>query len=159
MLYGIESDQRRDQQKFTGLPTGILAGVSSTDSSGNWDRKEHKVKLKTPKKTRPHRDFADDIDIIVHRNGPRVRVVQLWRRLERRQNEWTYIGRVPPEVCEIELIGLRFGGGEYRAKLLGDWDSERRQEEYLEQVTFRLDEQYWPMTAETRERIRKQHGM
>jgi hypothetical protein len=111
------------------------------------------VKLKTHTKTRPHRDFADDIDIILHGYGPRVRVVQLWRRLNPMRNEWTYIGRVPPEVCEIELIGRRFGGGEYRAKLLGDWDTERRQEEYLEQVTFCLDDQYWPITAETRERI------
>jgi hypothetical protein len=117
------------------------------------------VKLKTPTKTRPPRHFADDIDIIIHGYGPRVRVVQLWRRLNRRQNVWTYIGRVPPEMCEIELMGKRFGGGEYRAKLLGDWDSKRRQEEHLEQVTFCLDEQYFPMTAETRDRIRKQHGM
>ena len=117
------------------------------------------MKLKTPTKTRPPRHFADDIDIIIHGYGPRVRVVQLWRRLDPMRNEWTYIGRVPPELCDIEPIGKRFGGGEYRAKLLGDWDGERRQEEYLEQVTFCLDEQYWPMTAETRERIRKQHGM
>ena len=67
--------------------------------------------------------------------------------------------RVHPELCETELIGRRFGGGEYRAKLLGEWDTERRQEEYLEQVTFCLDDQYWPMTAETRDRIRKQHGV
>jgi len=26
-------------------------------------------------------------------------------------------------------------------------------------VTFCLDQQYWPMTAETRDRIRKQHGI
>ena len=118
-----------------------------------------KTKTTKTKPPRPHRDFADDIDIIIHGYGPRLRVVQLWRRLNRRQNVWTYIGRVPPEMCEIELMGKRFGGGEYRAKPLGDWDSKRRQEEYLEQVTFCLDEQHFPMTAETRDRIRKQHGM
>ena len=122
---------------------------------------ERKMKTKTTKTKppRPHRDFADDIDIIIHGYGPRVRVVQLWRRLDPMRNEWTYIGRVPPELCDIEPIGKRFGGGEYRAKLLGEWDTERRQEQYLEQVTFCLDQQYFPMTAETRERIRKQHGM
>ena len=118
-----------------------------------------KTKTTKTKPPRPHRDFADDIDIIIHGYGPRVRVVQLWRRLDPTRNEWTYIGRVPPELCDIEPIGKRFGGGEYRAKLLGDWDAKRRQEEYLEQVTFRLDDQYWPMTAETRDRIRKQHGI
>ena len=44
-------------------------------------------------------------------------------------------------------------------KILGAWDRERRREEYFEQVSFALDQQYWPMTAETRERIRKQHGV
>ena len=117
------------------------------------------MKAKTPTKARPARPFPDYIDGIVREYGPRVRVVQLWRRLDRRRNVWTYLGRVPPESCEFELIGRRFGGGEYRAKLLGTWNRERRQEEYLEQVTFAIDEQYWPMTAETRERIRKQHGM
>ena len=57
------------------------------------------------------------------------------------------------------MIGDRFGGGWYRAKILGAWDRERRREEYFEQVAFGIDQQWWPMTAETRERIRKQHGM
>lgn len=118
-----------------------------------------RTKVSKTKPPRPPRHFADDIDHILRGYGPRVRVVQLWRRLDPMRNEWTYIGRVPPEVCEIEQIGRRFGGGEYRAKLLGDWDRDRRQEQYLEQVTFCLDDQWWPMTAETRERIRKQHGM
>ena len=117
------------------------------------------MKTKTRTSTRPSRPFPDYLDGIVREYGPRVRVVQLWRRLDWRRNVWTYLGRVPPEVCEFELIGRRFGGGSYRAKLLGRWDPQRRQEEYLEQVTFAIDEQYWQMTAETRERIRKQHGM
>ena len=118
-----------------------------------------RTKTTKTKPPRPFRNFPDAIDEILSGYGPRVRVVQLWRRLDPMRNEWTYIGRVPPELCDIELIGRRFGGGEYRAKLLGEWDGERRQEEYLEQVTFCLDQQYWPITAETRERIRKQHGM
>ena len=114
------------------------------------------MKSKAATKTRPPRPFADYIDGIVREYGPRVRVVQLWRRVDRRRNEWTYLGRVPPEVCEFELIGKRFGGGEYRAKLLGPWDPERRQEEYLEQVTFALDDRYWPLTPETIARMKKQ---
>ena len=118
-----------------------------------------KTKTAKTKPPRPHRDFADDIDIIIRGYGPRVRVVQLWRRLDPMRNEWTYIGRVPPELCEIELIGTRFGGGSYRAKILGAWDRERRREEYFEQVSLAFDQQFFPMTAETRDRIRKQHGM
>ena len=57
------------------------------------------------------------------------------------------------------MIGDRFGGGWYRAKILGAWDPELRREEYLEQVSFGIAEQGWAVTAETRERIRKQHGM
>ena len=122
---------------------------------------ERKMKTKTTKTKppRPFRNFPDAIDEILSGYGPRARIVQLWRKLDGKRDVWTYLGRLQPEQCDIELIGKRFGGGEYRAKLLGEWDTERRQEEYLEQVTFRLDDQYWPLTAETRDRIRKQHGM
>ena len=120
---------------------------------------EREMQAKTPTHPRRARSVFDYIDEIVRGYGPRVRVVQLWRRVDGARNVWTYLGRLAPEQCEIELIGKHFGGGEYRANLLGEWDTERRQEEYLEQVTFCLDEQYFPMTAETRERIRKQHGM
>jgi hypothetical protein len=41
----------------------------------------------------------------------------------------------------------------------GAWDPERRREEYFEQVSFGIAEQGWAVTAETRERIRKQHGI
>ena len=118
-----------------------------------------KAKTTKTKPPRPFRNFPDEIDVILHGYGPRARVVQLWRQLAGDRDVWTYLGRLQPEQCEIEMIGHRFGGGSYRAKILGAWDRERRQEEYLEQVTFRLADQYWPLTAETRDRIRKQHGM
>ena len=117
------------------------------------------MKAQTPTKTRPPRSSAWYIDEIVRAYGPRLCVVQIWRRVDGMRNQWTYLGRLAPEQTEIELIGKRFGGGDYRAKLLGPWDPELRQEEYLEQVSFALDDRYWPMTAETRDRIRKQHGM
>jgi len=85
-----------------------------------------------------------------------VRVVQLWRRVDGTHNQWTYLGRIAPEQCEFELVGKRFGGGEYRAKLLGLWEPQRRQEEYLEQVTFALCDRAWPITAETLARMREQ---
>ena len=118
-----------------------------------------KTKDTKTKPPRPFRNFPDEIDVILHGYGPRARVVQLWRKLPGKEDVWTYLGRLDPAECEIEMIGHRFGGGSYRAKLLGEWDGQRRQEEYLEQVTFCLDQQYFPMTAETRDRIRKQHGI
>ena len=118
-----------------------------------------KTKTVKTKPSRPFRSSSDAIDEILSGYGPRARIVVLWRQLDGKRDVWTYLGRLQPEQCDIEMIAQRFGGGEYRAKLLGDWDGKRRQEEYLEQVTFRLDDQYWPMTAETRDRIRKQHGM
>ena len=119
------------------------------------------MKTKTVKTNppRPPRHFPDDIDGILRGYGRRARVVQLWRQLDHKQDVWTYLGRLQPEQCEIEMIGHRFGGGWYRAKILGAWDRERRREEYFEQVSFGLDDRAWPMTTETRDRIRKQHGI
>ena len=122
---------------------------------------EHKMKTKTTKTKppRPFRNFPDELDVILHGYGPRARVVQLWRQLDGKPNVWTYLGRLDPAECEDVMIGRRFGGGSYRAKILGAWDRERRREEYFEQVSFAFDQQAFPMTAETRERIRKQHDM
>ncbi len=114
------------------------------------------MQAKTPTHPRRARSVFDYIDEIVRGYGPRVRVVQLWRRVDGARNVWTYLGRLAPEQCEIELIGKHFGGGEYRAKLLGLWDPQRRQEEYLEQVTFALCDRAWPITAETLARLREQ---
>lgn len=63
----------------------------------------------------PFRNFPDEIDVILHGYGPRARVVQLWRQLDGKPDVWTYLGRLQPEQCEIEMIGDRFGGGWYRA--------------------------------------------
>jgi hypothetical protein len=117
------------------------------------------MKAKTPTKTRPPRSTAWFIDEIVGVYARRVRVVALWRRLDGTRSVWTYLARLAPEQAEIELVGQRFGGGDYRAKLLGPWDPVNRCEQYLEQVQFSLDDRAWPMTAETRECITRQRGM
>ena len=54
---------------------------------------------------------------------------------------------------DIEYIAHRFGGGDYRAKILGEWDRERRCEQYFERVSFAIDDFYKP-TAETLARTR-----
>lgn len=118
-----------------------------------------KTKTTITKPPRPFRNFPDAIDEILHGYGPRARVVQLWRQVDGKSSLWTYLGRLLPEQSEIEMIGERFGGGWYRAKILGPWDPAQHREVYFEQVSFGIDQQWWPMTTETRERIRKQHGM
>jgi hypothetical protein len=118
-----------------------------------------RTKTTKSKPARPFRNFPDAIDEILRGYGPRARVVALWRQLDGKRDVWTNLGRLQPEECEIEMIGHRFGGGWYRAKIFGAWDRQRRREEYFEQVSFAIAQDYWPMTAETRERIRKQHGI
>jgi len=111
------------------------------------------------KPPRPPRHFPDAIDEVLWGYGSQARVVQLWRQRDGKPDEWTYLGRLRPEESEIELIAKRFGGGWYRAKIFGAWDRERRREQYFEQVAFGINQKWWPMTAETRDRIRKQHGV
>ena len=118
-----------------------------------------KTKTVQKKPARPFRSSPDAIDEVLHGYGPRARVVQIWRQLDAKRDVWTYLGRLPPEQCEVEMIADRFGGGLYRAKIFGAWDRERRREEYFEQVAFVIDQQWWPMKAETRDRIRKQHAI
>lgn len=118
-----------------------------------------RTKIEKTKPPRPPRSSPDAIDEVLWGYGSEARVVQVWRQRDDKPDEWTYLGRLRPEECEVDMIGHRFGGGWYRAKILGAWDRETRREEYFEQVSFGLDRQWWPMTAETRDRIRKQHGM
>ncbi|MGH2660118.1 MAG: hypothetical protein ACRDHS_10755 [Actinomycetota bacterium] len=102
-------------------------------------------------KTKPPRQAPDDIEGQVYAYGRRVRVVQLWRQLER-SDRWTYLGRLSPKECGINYLIARFGGGTYRAKLYGEWSRALRREEYLEQVTFRL---YGQPSQETLRAIRR----
>ncbi len=115
-----------------------------------------KTKLsKSAKAQRPFRYFPDDIEHIVEDYGPRARVVQLWRLEDGTYGRWIYLARIMPEQCTIEYIAHRFGGGDFRAKILGEWDRERRCEVYFERVSFAIDGCF-PVTPETLARTRSQ---
>ena len=85
------------------------------------------------------RAFADDLEGVLLHYGGLCRVVQLWRQREDNRRAWTYLGRWPPEDCELEVLKRRFGGGSYRAKLFGLWLRRERREAYLEQVSFAIE--------------------
>jgi hypothetical protein len=104
---------------------------------------------------RGRRIEAGDIDGILRALVDRVYSVRLWRESDSYGDEWVYLGAFPPAQCDIELIGERFGGGAYRAKIYGRWDPKTRQDPYIPQVEFGLDERAWPVTPETRELIRR----
>ena len=114
-----------------------------------------KTKTKTTKPERPFRYFPDDIEYIVQAYGSRARVVQLWRLADSTYSQWIYLARITSYECTIECIAHRFGGGDYRAKILGEWDPERRREQYFERVSFAIDGCF-PVTAETLARTRSQ---
>ncbi len=113
------------------------------------------MKTKTTRPERPFRYFPDDIEHIVQGYGSQARVVQLWRLADGTYNQWIYLARITPHQCTIEYIANRFGGGDYRAKILGEWDPERRREQYFERVSFAIDGCF-PATPETVGRIRSQ---
>lgn len=113
------------------------------------------MKTQHVKPARPVRYFPDDIEHIVLGYGPRAQVIQLWRLADGTYDQWIYLARIGPHQCTIEYIAHRFGGGDYRAKILGDWDRERRCEQYFERVPFAIDGCF-PVTAETLARTRSQ---
>ena len=115
-----------------------------------------KAKLrKSAKAERPFRYFPDDIEYIVQAYGSRARVVQLWRLADGTSDRWIYLARITPYQCTIEYIANRFGGGDYRAKILGEWDPQRRCEQYFERVSFAIDGCF-RVTDETLARTRSQ---
>jgi hypothetical protein len=71
--------------------------------------------------TKASRTFADDLEGVLLHYGGLCRVVQLWRQHETDRRAWTYLDRLPPEDCDMEVLKRRFGGGSYRAKLFGGW--------------------------------------
>ncbi len=91
-----------------------------------------------------HRGYHQDVDGVLRHYGNDARIVVLWR-----QNggppprSWTYIARVDPAdrgwykyESFFELMHARFGGGQYKAKIYGEWITGGKREEYLEQVSF-----------------------
>lgn len=113
------------------------------------------MKTKRVKPARPVRYFPDDIEHIVQGYGSQARVVQLWRLADGTFNRWIYLARITPYQCTIEYIANRFGGGDYRAKILGEWDRESRREQYFERVSFAIDGCF-AVTEETLARTRSQ---
>ncbi len=84
------------------------------------------------------RAFQDDLESVLRFHEGRVCVVQLWRQRAGRRDRWDHLERLPPSECTLEDLKARFGGGVYRAKLLGRWMRRPRWEVYLEQLTFAI---------------------
>ena len=66
-------------------------------------------------------------------------MVAVWRRDDARPERWVYLERLYAQEFSLDEVIQRYGGGEYRAKILGRWDRERRREEYLTQIPFAID--------------------
>ncbi len=90
-----------------------------------------------PEALRRHNEEQQrDPELVVNNLGRRVRVVVLWRRRDDDRERWVYLERLSPEDFSLEAVKNRWGGGAYRIRLFGAWDSARRQERYITQVAF-----------------------
>ena len=97
---------------------------------------------------------ARDIpDIVLLHLRPHARVVALWRQDDAHPERWVYLERIYAQEFSLDEVVRRYGGGDYRAKILGTWDRERRCEVYLTQIAFAIDRRY-PPTAATLARLR-----
>ncbi len=85
----------------------------------------------------PRRFTIGDLEVALQFHGARVRRIQLWRRANRgRPGVWMHLGRLRPRPDLLGRIQELFGGGRYRAKLLGPWLPQRGRELFLQQLTF-----------------------
>ena len=84
-------------------------------------------------------EARDVPDIVVAHLRPHARVVAIWRNDEAHRGRWVYLERMYAQEFSLDEVIQRYGGGEYRAKILGRWDRERRREEYLTQIPFAID--------------------
>jgi len=84
-------------------------------------------------------EARDVPDIVVAHLRPHARMVAVWRRDDARPERWVYLERMYAQEFSLDEVIQRYGGGEYRAKILGRWDRERRREEYLTQIPFAID--------------------
>lgn len=96
--------------------------------------------------------FPGDLEGTLWSYRSRANVVALWRQRASRSGRWIYLARLSPSECALTLIRDRFGGGYYRAKIYGAWNSGLRYEVYLKQVSFAIA---GPPTSETRSRIQR----
>ncbi|HYK11320.1 MAG TPA: hypothetical protein VEV39_11000 [Gemmatimonadales bacterium] len=87
----------------------------------------------------PRHFTTADLDAAIQFHGARVRRIQLWRRAnQRRPGKWMHLGRFRPRLDLLNQIRVAFGGGTYRAKLLGPWLPRQRRDAFVQQVTFTL---------------------
>ncbi len=97
---------------------------------------------------------ARDIpEVVIAHLRPHARMVAVWRRDDARPDRWVYLERLYAQEFSFDEVIQRFGGGEYRAKILGKWDPARRREDYLMQLTFGIDDRI-PPTAAVVEKMR-----
>ena len=87
----------------------------------------------------PRRFTTADLETVLQFHGARARRIQLWRRANRgRPGVWMHLGRLRPRADLLGHIQDLFGGGIYRAKLLGPWLPHRGREAFLQQLTFHI---------------------
>ena len=103
---------------------------------------------KAPRRLTPH-----DLETAILFHRTRVRRIQLWRRANSgRPGIWMHLCRYRPYPDLLLRIRSQFGGGCYRAKLLGPWLHDARREGFIQQVTFTLS---GPPTEVTIRRLAK----
>jgi len=91
---------------------------------------------------------ARDIpELVVAHLRPHARMVAVWRRDDARPERWVYLERMYAQEFSVDEVIQRYGGGEYRAKILGRWDPARRREDYLTQIPFAIDSRIPPTAA------------
>ena len=91
---------------------------------------------------------ARDIpELVVAHLRPYARMVAVWRQDDARPGRWVYLERMYAQEFSVDEVIQRYGGGDYRAKILGKWDPERRCEEYLTQLPFAIDSRIHPTAA------------
>ena len=86
-------------------------------------------------------------EVVVAHLRPYARMVAVWRRDDAVPERWVYLERMSAREFSVDEVIQRYGGGEYRAKILGKWDPERRCEEYLTQIPFAIDSRILPTAA------------
>src|SRR5512134_2885964 len=59
------------------------------------------------------------IEDVLERCRPLAREVELWYRCDQARDEWLRLARLACDECTMEEILDRFGGGLYRARVLG----------------------------------------
>ena len=91
---------------------------------------------------------ARDIpEVVVAHLRPHARMVAIWRQDDAHPERWVYLERMYAQEFSVDEVIQRYGGGEYRAKILGKWDPARRREAYLMQLTFAIDSCIPPTAA------------